>query len=147
MSNFRTMYKFIFFILILISVSGCEELEKHFNYINVTITGKVVVFEYKDEYNLNYVVGEPVEMSLIKAGGERVQETGTTGNDGATSITATFKLYKEQPIEFFAQVVNHPNLFDSTKLTWEQADGDAAGDGIGEARTAEYYYYFEFEIP
>lgn len=61
-------------------------------------------------------------MELIKAGGERFQEIGTTGIDGTTSITTVFNLYNEQPIEFKARLVNSPSQIQSDKLTWNQAD-------------------------
>jgi hypothetical protein len=118
------MQKIILVFFTAIFLLSCEETEESFNYIQVTITGTVSVVKIVDDVLEldNPVAAEPIEMTLIKAGGERFHETGTTGTGGKTSITTTFNLYKEQPIEFIAVPVNYPELAKSGTLTWEQAD-------------------------
>ncbi|MFB6317754.1 hypothetical protein [Saccharicrinis sp. FJH54] len=132
----------VFFTAILLL--SCGETEESFNYIQVTITGTVSVVKIIDGvYELdNPVAAEPIDMTLIKAGGERFQETGTTGTGGKTSITTTFNLYKEQPIEFIAVPVNHPEEAKSGKLSWEKANdlADDSGD-LSKLRTLSYEIY------
>ena len=141
--------KCIFCILILISFIRCEEVEKDFNYIQVTATGKVftVFLENNTLYMDKIIAGVPVDMELVKAGGERLHEIGTTGSDGSTSITTVFNLYKEQPIEFIARLVNSPDQIKKDKLTWDQADEFASDDGKGSLRTMRYTLNVTFGIP
>jgi hypothetical protein len=144
--------KKIFFLMLIISMFlNCDELEKNFNYIEVTVTGIAQVVVFDTEKNTMYmdkpVAGEPVEMKLVKAGGERVEETGITGADGKTSITAKFNLYKEQPIEFVGKPVNYPEQVASVNLTWEEVDKTAFGNGMGEPRTASRELILTFGKP
>lgn len=143
------MYKYLICILISFSFLSCEEVEKNFDYIQVTVTGSVVAVRLEDNTLImdEFVSAIPVDMALVKAGGERFQEIGTTGNDGTTSITTVFNLYKEQPIEFIARLVNHPEQIKSQKLTWEEALEVSTGDGTGSPRTASYKFVLYFGIP
>jgi hypothetical protein len=86
-------------------------------------------------------------MELVKAGGERLHEIGTTGSDGSTSITTVFNLYKEQPIEFIAKLVNSPDQLKKEKLTWEQADGMAISQDEKGPRTMSYTFTVIFGMP
>ncbi|MFC0875811.1 hypothetical protein ACE01N_04410 [Saccharicrinis sp. FJH2] len=125
------MQKIILVFFTAILLFSCGETEESFNYIQVTVTGTVTLVQREDNvYKMDEpYAGEPVNMSLIKAGGERFQETGSTGSEGETSITTVFNLYKEQPIEFIAVPVNYPELAKSGTLTWEQADKLAYDSG------------------
>lgn len=145
------MRKASIILLVIVCLCACEEADETFNYIQVTVTGNVSVVQYIDDhaYDLDKpIAGEPINMMLIKAGGERLEETGTTGTGGKTSITTVFNLYKEQPIEFFATPVNHPEQARSGKLTWELADELAGGSGhSSELRTLNYEIYIVVGIP
>lgn len=140
--------KYIIVILLMISFSACEEVEKDFIYIEVTVTGvvEIVVLENNTLMMDKPVAGEPVEMKLIKAGGERLEEIGTTGNGGTTSITTVFNLYKEQPIEFIAKLVNYPEEIKKDILTWEVADRNAIRNKKGEPRKLTHKLQLTFGI-
>ena len=59
-------------------------------------------------------------MLLIKAGGERVDGSGTTGSViGETTLHGTFNLYKEQPIDFNAKLISNPMVIGSDKVIWD----------------------------
>jgi hypothetical protein len=92
------------------------------------------------------IEGTPVKMSLIKAGGERVEDTGITDVQGSTSITATFNLYKEQPIAFKAIMEEEPFAYNSKEISWEQAENAAIGDGIKNPRTTAMEIYMELYV-
>ena len=134
---------------ILLTLFSCEEAEKTFNYIEVTITGEAILVELEGDILImdRGLEGEPVEMSLVKAGGERFDDTGTTGFGGITSITTTFNLYKEQPIKFIARPVNYPELLQSVYFTWEEAESIAGGGGLGQPRTASKKLSLIFGVP
>lgn len=138
----------IVYVLVLLLLFSCEEVEKNFNYIEVTITGEATVVKMEDNVLLldHGIAGEPVEMTLVKAGGERVDDTGITGTEGQTSITAKFNLYKEQPIEFIAKPVNYPDKIQSIKFTWDEAESIAIS-AEGKPRTASKTLHLYFGIP
>lgn len=144
------MKKITLSILVLLLFIRCDEVADKFNYIEVTVTGKVAVMYFEVETNTiladERIAGTPVKMSLIKAGGERVEDTGVTDVQGSTSITATFNLYKEQPIAFKAIMENEPFSYNSKELTWEQAENAAIGDGIKNPRTAAMELYVELYV-
>ena len=137
----------IFTFLLLIR---CDEVLDKINYIEVTVTGKVAVMYFDVATNTiladERIAGTPVNMSLIKAGGERVEDTGITDGQGSSSITGTFNLYKEQPIAFKAVMEEEPYSFNSKEITWEQADQAAIGDGIKKPRTAYMEMYLELYV-
>jgi len=128
------MKKIVLSLFTFLLLIRCEEVLDKINYIEVTVKGKVAVLYLDVATNTilvdEGVAGVPVKMSLIKDGGERVEETGITDNSGKTSITATFKLYKEQPIAFKAIMEEEPFSFNSKEITWEQVDKVATGDGV-----------------
>lgn len=137
----------IFMILLLVH---CDEVLEKFNYIEVTVTGKVGVVYFDVATNTIHaddpISGTPVKMSLIKAGGERVEDTGITDAYGGTSITGTFNLYKEQPIAFKAIMEEEPFSYDSKQLTWDEVEGFATGDGIKTPRKASKTMYIELLV-
>ena len=79
-------------------------MDETFNYVKVEVKATVEVLGQTNAGLLanKHIAGESVEMRLIKAGGESIQEIGVTGADGITQIWASFNLYREQPIEFKA---------------------------------------------
>ena len=144
------MKKIVFLIFTFILLVRCDEVLDKINYIEVTVTGKVAVMYFDVPTNTiladERIAGTPVKMSLIKAGGERVEDTGTTDIQGSSSITATFNLYKEQPIAFTAIMVEEPFSYNSKEITWEQAENAAIGDGIKKPRTAYMEIYLELYV-
>lgn len=118
--------------------SGCEELDQMIesstkpNYVNVIITADATVlykftFYAKDgstastQINVNDTT---VRFDMIKAGGETYTLYRVTDSAGKTqTASATFKLYKEQPIECIATAEGVDNeLYSSSvkTLTWDQ---------------------------
>ncbi len=143
----NNLYKHIISALILIAFVSCEVVD-NINYIQVTITGQAFVrqIDKSDPKSYKPVEGVPVEMELVKAGGERFQKTGITGSNGSTSITTVFNLYKEQPIEFKARLINSPDQFLKTKLAWKDADYYAQMDDSGH-RILQWELNVHFDIP
>ncbi len=88
-------------ILVLTFLPGCDILETE-DYIDVYVNAFANVKIGKWIDGQNVVVPWPntqVEISIVKAGGERVDGLQTTNSSGITgSITGSFKLYKEQNI-------------------------------------------------
>ena len=144
------MKRAIFIIFTFLLFIRCDEVLDKINYIEVTVTGKVAVMYFDVASNIiladERIAGTPVNMSLIKAGGERVKDTGITDGQGSTSVTATFNLYKEQPIAFKAIMVEEPFSYNSKEITWEQADKAAIGDGVKKPRTAAMEVYLELYV-
>ena len=104
------MKKIILFVLLTTILSGCDEVEESANYVVVTVTGTAHIWMNGNVGELSKDLSdEPIEMSLIKAGGERVDDIGVSGSSGLTTLTAVFNVYKEQPVEFRAKSVNHPS--------------------------------------
>ena len=109
--------------------SGCDELEEltKEDYITVTVNCNAQVFvKYKNDPDNNLpVIDAFVDITIVKAGGERIDKKEKTGYWGATeTVTKTFKLYKEQPIDCYANIDlpsvadNYPNfIFNSERKT------------------------------
>ena len=107
----------ILLILLTIFLCGCEELEKldDPNYVNVVVTCSVDVKVRIPNTNMDdgtyhetFIDGTLINVEIIKDGGERVTEviaSGLPSEGKQTSVQATFKLYKEQPINCIANVV------------------------------------------
>ena len=124
--------KFLIFGIILLLLttflSGCDELEnvlgeseKIVDYIVVTVNAPVCVYNKTTEAPL---VGEPVRIQIIKAGGERFDEVLYTDVSGCTSAAISFKVYNKQTIDAYAYPVNHPYVFDEYHLPWEVIKAD-----------------------
>ena len=93
--------------MLLTILSGCEELSKP-DYITVNVICDISVYaQYANDPNSNQpVVDALVNVEIVKAGGERVTKklkTDSLGN--CESVTATFKLYRDQPIAAIAAVL------------------------------------------
>ena len=122
------MKKIILFVLLATLLSGCDEVAESFNYVVVTVTGTAHIWinEFVENKEVSKDLSdEPIEMSLIKAGGERVDDIGVSGSSGLTTLTAIFNVYKEQPVEFKAKSVNHPSHLGSDKVSWDYIDKNA----------------------
>ena len=99
----------IVIILLAVGLSGCDELEELSkpDYITVTVNCDThVQASYSgDIYDTMPVIGATVNVAIVKAGGERVEKNLVTDYKGdCEKVTATFKLYKEQPIVCYANV-------------------------------------------
>jgi len=116
-------------LLLVVGLSGCEELEKLNKPDYITVTVNCLVEVYLD-YN---IIGKDilVRVEIIKAGGERVSEIIKTDahGDSPKEVTGTFKLYREQSITCIANVIlssveqNYSNqlVFNgaSRTITWD----------------------------
>jgi hypothetical protein len=99
-------------MLLVVGLSGCEELEKlnKPDYITVTVTCWVSVFfghDLEGGGTMSYPASNVlVKVEIIKAGGERVSDLLSSDINGdCESVTGTFKLYREQPITCIANVI------------------------------------------
>lgn len=143
------MRKIILLLLPLLSCSACEELEE-FDYVVVTVTGTVQVafYDFENAAWGDAIPGEAVEMVLIKAGGERVEETGTTGGgEGMTSIHASFNLYKEQPIDFKAKLLSNTMIIGSDRVTWEYVNSNRRYGGKNQPDICTARLFIPLKVP
>jgi len=132
-----------FTLIICIIFSGCEgisELDEMIkssttpNYINVIVTADASVlyiftFYAKDNSTASTtmnITDTTVRFDMIKAGGETYTLYRITDSAGKTSTaSASFKLYKEQPIECIATAEGlDKELYSLSvkKLTWDQVN-------------------------
>ena len=111
-------------------VGGCEEEEEpkpDYITVNVTTNGQILT-EIPNNPILfcdNLIQDIPVRVDVIKAGGERFNFYTTTDiSCKFTSETATFKLYREQPIEIIAYVEIVPGGYTQVRgvdyLSWDE---------------------------
>lgn len=101
------------FLCMMIVLGGCEELEEldKPDYINVFVTCDVNVVLFPLMGSMDDPQTLPakyleINVEIVKAGGERVEQvvySDITGKTGA--VSASFKLYREQPITCIANVV------------------------------------------
>lgn len=145
------MKKGMLLLVMLIVSNGCdEEVMESFDYVVVTVTGTAHVAEYDFDNSewLNAVEGEAVEMALIKAGGQRIEDIGTTGGGvGQTTIHGSFNLYKEQPIEFTAKLVSDPMVFGSDKVEWSYVDENKTYGGKNQPDICDVNLYVALKVP
>ncbi|MDG6218635.1 MAG: hypothetical protein QCI00_04250 [Candidatus Thermoplasmatota archaeon] len=138
----KTLVFLIVFSFLMVGFSGCEELEESDpNYIVTTVTANI-----NSEYFITETEGYPnvgvnVRVQIIKAGGERIDEIVSTDSNGWTSATATFKVYKEQPIEIIANLVDYPSVHDSDKITWEEIKINTPYSKTGRTASMAKYLY------
>ena len=132
----------LIFLFILVTLGGCAEVEdvigpgiENQNYIVVTVNAEMCVINDTFE---TYLVGEPIDIKIIKAGGERFEGTPSTGANGCTSAHANFNLYKEQPIVAQAYPTYHPELYQEKTLPWEVVQAGS----VQKAYTWNVYFAF-----
>lgn len=137
----------IILLFLTLCFSGCELLETKPDYITVTCSAEIdIACRDKNNDNLKiFVSGLPIRVDFVKAGGERSTLTCTSDIFGiATTGTASFKLYKEQPIEVTMTVQGgyldfHPKEPVQYKtLTWDEVD--AAADFGGSYAWKPYFF-------
>ncbi len=135
----------LFVFILLFSLCRCEMLENETNYILVTVDLGVYVLDWRSGPT-KPAVGISVNMFIQKAGGEKVEGTGTTGSDGMTSIVGTFKLYKEQPIEAGARLVDKPDVIKWQTISWEAVEKQATEPDDEGLRTYHWHPLLSFDI-
>lgn len=94
-------------LLLVTFLPGCSMFEGcdiGVNYITVIVQTRacatVIQKKYQEYTNQAPFAGAVFRIEIIKAGGERVTETRTADASGCTDVvTATFQVYKEQPVE------------------------------------------------
>jgi hypothetical protein len=135
----KKLVVFIFIVLLFFSItlSGCTEDEvlsevlKSDNpeYIVVSIDANVRVNGHPDLWDP--VPGVPVEINIVKDGGESHRETKTTGDNGETGIVHTsFNLYRKQSIVFDATYYGSTTIGNSKTLAWETVEQGANEVGM-----------------
>lgn len=141
---------FLLFSIILLT-NGCDkEVLEKFDYVVVTVAGTVHVLEYDFDNSkwLSAIEGEAVEMTLIKAGGERIEDIGTTGGGvGQTTIHGSFNLYKEQPIDFKAKLVSNPMIIGSDRVEWSYVDQNRRYGGKNQPDICNVDLYIPLKVP
>ncbi len=143
------MRKSIPLLIIIFFLYGCEVLEE-FNYVVVNVTGtvQVALFDFENSKWQEKLNGEAVEMALIKAGGERFEDIGTTGGgEGTSSIHTTFNLYKEQPIDFKAKLVSNPMVIGSDRIEWEFVNNNRRYGGKNQPDVCDVHLYVALKVP
>jgi len=133
----KILFTSIVSILLVLCLTGCEELEElnKPDYINVIVHCDINVVLFPKMESMDDPQTLPAKflqlnVEIIKDGGERVQDIVTTFDDGKTSsVYASFKLYREQPITCIANVVmgsankEYPEYTfnsDSKTITWNE---------------------------
>jgi hypothetical protein len=124
----------VILLFVTLCFSGCELLEQKPDYITVICSADIdIACRDKNDDNLRiFVSGLPIRVDFVKDGGERSTLTVISDTFGtATTGTASFKLYKEQPIEATMTVQGgyldfYPIAPVQYKtLTWEVVDAAA----------------------
>ena len=143
----------IIVLLLAVGLSGCEEfldieLPKD-EYITVTVKAAAqFVYEVSEDManiELAGVPGMEIKITMDKAGGEYKDFYGTTDENGDTkTYSHTFKLYREQPINIYANLYsdvpdflkNYSISSDSMRITWDEIHAKA---DFGESVTIGTY--------
>lgn len=129
-------------IFIMISFCSCELLDKELNYISVKVDLWVYVTD-KDGKKIN---GASVNMVMIKDGGEKIEGIGTTDDQGLTQAIGVFKLYREQPIEVRAWVLEKPESVKTGTLEWTTAEIGASKPDKDGVRTFTWWATLNLRI-
>ena len=109
---------------------GCEEEEEpkpDYITVNVKTEGELLTEDTNSHIRAcsDHTRGKTVRVDVIKAGGEQFNFYNVTdSNCKFTSETATFKLYREQPIEIIAYAEEVPGVFTQVRgvdyLSWDE---------------------------
>ena len=155
--NTKMLFISIVSIILILVLSGCEELEElnKPDYINVIVYCEVnaVLFpkmESMDDPQTLPAKFLQLNVEIIKDGGERVQDIVNIFDDGSSSsVYASFKLYREQPIICIANVVmesankDYPDYnfnSDSKTITWNEIyPANDFGDTVRKYITLDVY--------
>ncbi|MCK5577819.1 MAG: hypothetical protein KAI14_05820 [Dehalococcoidales bacterium] len=103
-------------VFLFVALPGCDILEKpDYITVNVDAFANVKVTRWiSGQQVVAPWAGTQVEISIVKAGGERVVEMKTTDSGGITqSIRGTFKLYREQYIRVLVSVTPNSAIPDT----------------------------------
>ena len=134
------------FILVFLSMflSGCEEVEdfigpgiENQEYIVVTVNAEICVIN--DTFQTPKV-DEPVDIKIIKAGGERFEGVPKTNTEGCTSAHTSFNLYNKQSIVAKAYPTYYLELFQEKTLPWEVVKSGSI------QKTYTWNVYFAFVV-
>jgi len=118
------------------STSGTEQ-----NYIIVTVKARVqAIFENRsfdtgEPFDVIALAGRNIKIKITKAGGENAIFNKITDSGGFTDLVdATFNVYKEQPVDVFADFSSKQSFpfeyaYGYEKFTWEQIWEVAGGFG------------------
>jgi hypothetical protein len=124
--------------------SGCNEIEEFFgpstetqDYIVVTVNAEVCVI---DDFLQIPKADCPIDIRIIKAGGERFEGVPMTNSKGCTSAHATFNLYNKQEIVAKVYPTYYPELYQEQTLPWEVVKSGSV------QKTYTWNPYFAFVI-
>lgn len=144
-------------IILVLCLSGCDDLENlnKPDYINVIVYCNVNAVLFPKMESMDDPQRLPakflhLKVEIIKAGGERVQDIVNIFEDGSSSsVYASFKLYREQPITCIANVVmesatkDYPDYIfnsDSKTITWNEIyPANDFGDNVRKYITLNVY--------
>ncbi len=121
-------------LLITLSLSGCELLEEEEDYITVVVVVNVLVslLDAKGDFVVTDIaVGTPIQITMIKDGGERTILNRVTDESGSVKGgTGSFKVYKEQPVECIVTATGSYKTYAPVEpyiatLSWEEIDAAA----------------------
>ncbi len=133
MKNFLTIIG-VCLLFITLSLSGCELLEEEKDYITVVVVVNVLVslLDAKGDFVITDIaVGTPIQITMIKDGGERTILNRVTDEAGLVNGgTGSFKVYKEQPVECIATATGAYKTYAPVApyietLSWEEVDAAA----------------------
>ena len=129
-------------LLLLVSLSGCEELEELLgpaeevqNYILVTVNVEACVIE---DASQTPVPNHQVTIRMIKDSGETERFFPITTSEGCAYATAPFKVYKEQPVVVEAYPDYFPEYEQKKTLPWEVTSSNS----VNKAYTWNVYFAF-----
>ena len=131
----------VLILFLTIALSGCDELNKP-NYIIANVSCVVSVFAryydpYEDSIIDTIVTNVMVNVEINKAGGEKYTEIiypEDSEGSGKTAISASFNVYKDQPLYFIGNIVldtipteysNYTFNSDIKKIEWSEINSNA----------------------
>jgi hypothetical protein len=96
------------FMFVSLMLTGCEEFLEPLNYITVTVSVRArAIYQYTDSNGVTVTspnTGAQVQLRIQKAQGEQsIWEVTTDSNGYTPTKTASFDVYKEQPVEASAR--------------------------------------------
>lgn len=140
--NVKLLVSGFIFSFLLVLLGGCTEVEdiigpgiENQEYIAVTVIAQMCIIN--DTFQ-TYLVNEPVDIKIIKDGGERFEGVPSTDANGCTSAHATFNLYNKQSIVAKAYPTYYPYLYQQKTLPWEVVESGS----VQKAYTWNVYFAF-----
>lgn len=135
-----------------LTLTGCEDLPEELddfldptpNYITVTVIARArAIYQSTDDNGITVTSpndGVVVHIKIQKAGGENsVWDKNTDSNGYTETVTATFDVYKEQPVEVKALPQGfEADRYGSKVFTWNEI-WHLAGEEFGKSITVTAY--------